>query len=118
MMKNEEEQRSYAYDVKKELLRISVKNKEEMACEWVFYFICAGQPRFDGKLDKYPEYCTCRRKDIADRISNLMKETGIPVLQDKKSGRASWYIYPIVEENTVLTSAFRGCLHDESLDLP
>ena len=115
-MKNQDGQNSYTSDVKKELLRVLCKTREEMICEWIFYFLCSGKPRYEGDINKFPDYCVCRRKDLCERISNLMRDSGIPALQEKANERSIWYIYPIVEDNIILNKLFHEYLCEESLD--
>lgn len=115
-MSIKKEQHSYAYDVKKELLRVSCKTREEIICEWVFYFLSCGQPRYEGSLDCFPDYCVSRRKDVSERISGLMRDVEILTLTEKINKKEIWHIYPVIKDHTVLLKLFRNYLCEKSLD--
>ena len=87
---------SYSSRIKKEILKVYCKNKEEMRAEWIFYFSCTAQSVKKKDVDFenhiFPESCICKRKDIMEHVTGLIHESGGDMQIEKKESAQAWIV--------------------------
>ena len=108
---------TFTQRVKKELLRVSVKSKEEMECEWAAFFLCGGQPLLGES--EIPFYYTTNRQAVMERLSNLLRSGGGQVLSEStgKKEIKNWKIIPLPSENFLFQEILLSYLSEKRQDI-